>query len=308
MGFNAITPADIRALNTQFSGIYQAAYDAAEVHRDRIATTVPSTSKSNTYGWMAKLPTMREWLGERIVHGLAGHSFQIENKDWELTIGVDRNDFEDDNLGIYQPIVQQMGDEARKHPDDLIFDLMNNGHLATAECFDGQNFFDTDHPVDMNNAGAGTQSNYFTTTTLDAANLFAVRAKMAEFKGENGRPLRVMPNLLVVPPKLEKTARELLVASSISTGGTNVAQGLMDYIVVPELGGDSTKDKTWYLLDTRKPIRPFVFQTRKAPAFVQKTSVTDDNVFMTKTFLWGVDARYNAGYGPWFLAAKCVGS
>lgn len=307
MALDTITPANIRALNTQFSGVYQAAYDAAEVHRERLATTVPSTSKSNTYGWMTKLPKMREWLGERVIHGLAAHGYQIENKDWELTVGVDRNDFEDDNLGIYRPVVQQTGDEARKHPDDLIFDLMRDGHLATAVCFDGQNFFDTDHPVDSIN-GTGTQSNYFTGTTLDATNLFAKRAEMMEYKGENGRPLRVVPNLLVVPPALEKTAREILVAATAAAGATNVAQGLMDYLVAPDLGGDSTEDKTWYLLDTRKPIKPFVFQTRKAPAFVQKTAVTDDNVFMTKTFLWGVDARYNAGYGPWFLAAKCVGS
>ena len=42
-----------------------------------------------------------------------------------------------------------MGGMARQsssgHPDELIFNLLKNGF--TSPCFDGQNFFDTDHPV-----------------------------------------------------------------------------------------------------------------------------------------------------------------
>jgi phage major head subunit gpT-like protein len=32
---------------------------------------------------------------------------------------------------------------------------------------------------------------------------------------------------------------------------------------------------------------------------VAKNSITDDNVFHSKEFLFGVDARYNCGYGMW---------
>jgi phage major head subunit gpT-like protein len=308
MGFNAITPADLRALNTQFSAIYKGAYDGAKVWYPEFTTTAPSSSKDNTYGWMAKLPKMREWTGERVVHRLASHSYKIVNKKFELTLGVDVDDFEDDNLGVYTPVAAGIGEEARKHPDDLLFALMNDGHLSSAECYDGQNFFDTDHPVNVNDASLGTQSNYHTSKTLDATTFFEMRAIMASFKGDDGRPLGVQGVKLVVPPKLEKVARETVAAATVSTGGTNVANGLAEVVVIPELGGDTTKDKTWYLLDTRKMIKPFIYQTRKPTQFVAKMNLSDDNVIYNDEFIWAATGRYNMGYGPYFLALKAVGS
>ncbi len=311
MGFDAINHDDVRALHTQYSGIFQAAYDggvsAAVI--GKCATEAPSNSTDNTYGWMGKLPKVSEWVGERTIHRLTGHGFKIINKKFELSVAVSRDDIDDDNLGQFTPAFRMMGEEVAAHPDELLFDRMMDGHNSTAPCFDEQNFFDTDHPVDMfDPANTDTQSNYKTSTTLTQDNLFAMRALMAQFKGENNRPLRVMPNLLVVPPALEKAARIILAANTISTGGTNVSQGLMDYIVVPELGGETTLDKTWYLLDTRKAIKPFIHQVRRRPELVAKFDIADENVCMRDEYLWLASGRYNVGYGPWFLALKAVGS
>jgi phage major head subunit gpT-like protein len=46
-------------------------------------------------------------------------------------------------------------------------------------------------------------------------------------------------------------------------------------------------------------IKPLIFQLRKAPEFVSKMALTDDNVFFQREYLMGIDARYNAGYGLW---------
>lgn len=58
----------------------------------------------------------------------------------------------------------------------------------------------------------------------------------------------------------------------------------------------------WALLDTTKPLKPLVFQPRRAAEFVAKDNPTDENVFKKKEFLYGVDYRGNAGYGFWQLA------
>ena len=44
---------------------------------------------------------MREWIGDREIQNLSASDYTIKNKDYELTVGVDRNDIEDDTLGIY---------------------------------------------------------------------------------------------------------------------------------------------------------------------------------------------------------------
>ena len=64
-------------------------------------------------------------------------------------------------------------------------------------------------------------------------------------------------------------------------------------------GGAGT---AWYLLDTTKAIKPFILQVRRDYAFVSKTAVADDNVFMGNEFVYGVDGRLNVGYGLWQLA------
>src|SRR5262245_50523819 len=139
MANTTVTPAIIRSLRTQFMNLFATAFAAATVYYERLATIVPSTTASNTYGWMSKIPRIREWIGERVVNRLASTGYQITNKDFEVTIGVDRNDIEDDNMGMYAPTAQLIGEEARKHPDDLVLDLIRKGHQQV--CHDGQFFF-----------------------------------------------------------------------------------------------------------------------------------------------------------------------
>ena len=116
---------------------------------------------------------------------------------------------------------------------------------------------------------------------------------------ENGKPLNVVPDLLVVPPQLEKAALEILRADLDVNGSSNIYKDSVDLVVAPYLAGHPT---AWYLLDTKKPVKTFIFQRRKAPVFVAKDSPDDENVFMKKEFLFGVDSRDNAGYGLWQLA------
>lgn len=72
------------------------------------------------------------------------------------TVGVQRTDIEDDNLGVYTPLLAEMGYAAATHPDELVFGLLGKG--VTTPCYDGQNFFDTDHPVfpEVDGTGAAT--------------------------------------------------------------------------------------------------------------------------------------------------------
>jgi phage major head subunit gpT-like protein len=58
----------------------------------------------------------------------------------------------------------------------------------------------------------------------------------------------------------------------------------------------------WYLLDTRRPLKPFIYQTRKAYTFVQINQPKDEHVFKRNEYLYGVDARCAVGFGLYQLA------
>jgi phage major head subunit gpT-like protein len=146
-----INTANLDAIRVGFDTSFQTGLGMAQTQYEQVATTVPSTTSQNTYGWLGKFPKLREWIGPRHVHGMEEHDYTIKNKTFELTIGVDRDDIEDDNLGVYTPLLTQMGQNTAAHPDLLVFDVLKKGFAENA--YDGQFFFDTDHPV-INASGA----------------------------------------------------------------------------------------------------------------------------------------------------------
>jgi phage major head subunit gpT-like protein len=148
-----VTPALLQALFTGYRGDFQDGMKQADPQWNKVAMEIPSTSKSNTYGWLGKFPTFREWVGDRVLNDMQAHGYSIANKTYESTVAVSRDDIEDDNVGIYSPLFQEMGRMAEIHPDELVYGLLSAG--TSTLCYDGQNFFDTDHPVYPNADGTG---------------------------------------------------------------------------------------------------------------------------------------------------------
>ncbi|TDQ40969.1 Mu-like prophage major head subunit gpT family protein [Tepidicella xavieri] len=149
-----ITPALLSGLRTGFSKAFQDALAATPTDWEKVATRVPSSSASNTYGWLGQFPALREWVGDRVLKDMAAQAYQVQNKLYEGTVAVKRTDIEDDNVGVYTPLFSEMGRAAKAHADQLVFGLLAAGENTT--CYDEQNFFDTDHPVYPNVDGTGT--------------------------------------------------------------------------------------------------------------------------------------------------------
>lgn len=113
-------------------------------HFEKVAMTISSGASDETYGWIASIPGMREWIGQRQIKNLTASKYTIANKLFESTVSVKRTSMEDDRLGVYKPAFAELGSLSQRHPDTMIFSLMKSGFAAN--CYDGQ-FFDTDHPV-----------------------------------------------------------------------------------------------------------------------------------------------------------------
>jgi phage major head subunit gpT-like protein len=119
-----------------------------------LATIISSSTKSNTYGWLSAFPQMREWVGDRVIKDMAEAAYQIVNEKWESTLGVMRTDIEDDNLGQYRIMARHMADEFERFMNRHTALLIKNGFSNL--CFDGQKFFDSEHPVYPKTDGTGT--------------------------------------------------------------------------------------------------------------------------------------------------------
>ena len=140
-----INAANLEAIRVGFKTNFQGGLDQAPSQWERVATPVTSTQRSEKFGWLGKVPGFREWIGPRAVHNLNQYDYELVNRPFEQTVAVDRDDIEDDNLGIYAPLFTELGRSAGAIDDELMFALLKAGWET--ECYDGQNFFDTDHPV-----------------------------------------------------------------------------------------------------------------------------------------------------------------
>lgn len=284
------------SLKTTFNN----AFSAAPSVWQKIAMKVPSTTGQNDYAWLSKFPMMKKWIGDKNVKALEASKYTIKNDDFEATVEVDRNDIEDDNLGIYGPQAQMAGESSAQLPDEIVMGLVNTAF--TAECFDGQYFCDTDHVVagaSVSNKGVVVLS--CATLALAQASIGVARTAMRKFKDDEGRPLNILPTVLLVPPALEDTALVLANNERLEDGKQNPYKGMFEVVVDARL----TSDTAWFLLDTTKAIKPFIYQERKAPVFVEQTDMNSDNVFLRKKYRYGAEARAAGGYGFWQL---CYGS
>lgn len=145
-----INSANLTTLFAGFNSAFTKGAQSAPSHYKSIAMVQPSGTGEEQYGFLNQFPGMREWIGPRQVKSLALAGFTIINKLFESTIGVPRTVIEDDRYGVFSPVLAEMGKAAASHPDELVFALLREGF--TRNCFDGQFFFDTDHPVVINEA------------------------------------------------------------------------------------------------------------------------------------------------------------
>ncbi len=141
-----VNSSNLQTLFTGFKASFQEGLEAAadESHL-RFTEVIPSQTTTEEYGWLSELPSVREWVGDRHIHRMKQNAYRLTNRDYEHTIAVDRNLIEDDRYGIYGPRFRIMGRTvAKKAPGDA-YEALKNGF--STPCYDGQFFFDTDHPV-----------------------------------------------------------------------------------------------------------------------------------------------------------------
>ena len=280
--------------------------EAVRLFYPQICTVAPSDGADEQYGILGAMPSIREYLGDRQYTKLRAGSYTLANKEWEGSLMIEKKDVADDRLGLYDGAITTLAQRAARHADKLLMSAIVNGE-STA-CFDGQNFFDTDHAW----GNSGTQDNDLTFaaatgTTPTVAEFLsayeAARSAMMGFKDDNGEPLHEdvltglnsgMQFVVLVPRQLEIIAKKAFNQQLIGGGDSNVVIDRPEVVMSTHL---PATDK-FYLLRVDVPLRPFIFQAREALS----ANVQGAEDMNKKHLEMGTYARYNVGYGAWWNA------
>jgi len=306
-----ITPSTIRDLRVAINLTLTKGRGMAKPFWSRLAAKVSANTKHVSLPMHAATARLRRWEGERRVVGGKAYEHRITPERFELTLGIPIEEIEDDNIGAWTNTLLDMGVQIELWPDDLVAEVLLAAETGLG--FDGKPFFANDHSLKVGT----TIDNLFGSTSLTKENVAAIIAEMKSWVGEDGRPLHVEPNLLVVPPAKEDAAIEICQNSLIAkvfgsntaaAGIDNTMRGRLEPLVLPEISANAGgSDDDFYILDTSHPTKPLVWVERVAPVITNKNNATDENVFNDDEIRVGVRARGIAGYGPFWLAAKGKG-
>lgn len=178
-----INQENLKKLYEDYKNIFNQALKDLDPMYKKVAMIVPSSTKEENYSWLGSFPRMREWIGERHVKNLSNQGYTIINKDWETSVEVDLRDIEDNRAGVYNPLMEELARVAESHPDEIVLKLLPDGF--TTPCYDGQYFFDTDHPVGdavVSNFGGGAGTAWYLLDISKAIKPFVFQSRrVAEF-------------------------------------------------------------------------------------------------------------------------------
>lgn len=291
-----------KELNARFAQAmmeFQAARDIAPGLM-QAALMAPSNGAYEKYGWLGAMPAVQQWIGERNSKELKDYDYTIKNKDWEASVPLSEDDWDDDQTGSYQMIPAMLAQRVMKHPEKLLSQVVIDGDTALA--YDGVAFFsDVSAPRTIDNLLAGTG----TTLATLKADLISALTAMAKFTDDQGEILNITGNMIYCPVALKQLFESLVysAADPTATGGVNTFNPFFNkFTVVGDARLDADDANDWYLFATNEIVQPFIYQLRQnARPSMEKTP-------HTKTWVYGSDYRSNVGYGLPHLAIKIVNS
>lgn len=292
-----------------------------------ITQVVPSTKAAEFYPTLAAPPKMDLWQGSRRFFPAGEkYAYSVLNAKYDTGIEIERSAFQDDQYGILMKKITDLAVEGKRKPMELAYNIINYGALTNTSdpnyCVgpDNEPLFSASHPGKIDISPSDTQSNTNGgSTALTTPNLITAVATMKKIYDNQGRPMGILPDTLLVPPDLEATALGLLNSQwfmSVAPGGSsgtpstaqtgiptfnvfNVAQPnslLKKIISTPYI----TSSTAWYVACTTRPAKPVMLQERMPPELTIKMDPnTSDKVFDTDNIYASVLARWGAAPGDW---------
>jgi len=236
---------------------------------------VTDTTHAAYIGTIHKGPGLFSKIGE--VQTVPSYVAKVGNK-WTVTIAdfsegieISKNLFDDDIHGEWENQVAEFAIMARRTQDYNAFKIFR-GAFTTTLSADAAALIGA-HTL----LGGGTTNNQIlaadvgaTTSVLTSSSFNIAMKRLVEVKSHAGVPLQCVGDVLLVPPALFVTARQIAASALVPENGNNAVNVFsMDYAVKVYqsvwLGSASPdgagSDTAWFLMDSRRhAVRRFVRQ------------------------------------------------
>lgn len=222
-----------------------------------------------------------------------------------------RSELDDSNGAGFTKAQQWTSDTAMKgalFPQQKLASAL----LANPLCFDGQNFFDVDHPLLPGDPSSGVWANDFTgsasgdypgavniTGTDAAADNAAIGKALAYIRGLKGPDgvtcLNLEPVALLASPSKYRIALTATKAQFIggTAGSTDVSMQVNDFGLDLIRAGELAGDSNFYILCKQigTQVGPWIWLNRESPNITYYGPMNDAQLARMDKFQWGVRGR-----------------
>jgi len=283
---------------------------------DGVSNLFNSDQASEEYPFLGQVPRMREWIGGRNAKGLRGNTLTIRNKHYEATMEIALSDLRRDKTPQIQARISEFAEEGDAHWGTLVSDLIIAA--PSAVCFDGEYYFDTDHPniFDANTTSndiqvdiSGLPANVHGVVTAPSVEemqqaIIKGIAQILSFKDDRG-PMNSNAKSFLVTVPLGLWINAVAAVSDVTAGSAmqnnanpNILTKLkgiqIDIQMVPEL----TWTDSFAVWRTDSAIKGIIRQNETDPQVKMKDE-TSEYAFDNNAIQIGIDAWRGADYGLW---------
>jgi phage major head subunit gpT-like protein len=287
-------------IKTDFDAAYVQAQQ--EVDWPKIAFQSDTTLPSQNYSWLGRGAVMELFKDEAREQGVIEYDYTLADNIYKAKLTVKRRTLEDEQYGLLKMHAMDLGSEPARFQDELVFTALESGFSNNG--YDGTTFFSTTHSSGV----SGTQSNKLTAALSDSA-LETAHTAMAGFVDDKAKPLRLVPDTLVVGPLLERRAWNLIKqdvvvtkvgdgtagsGATASTGYGNFFNGRYNLVVSPYITGFH-----WFLAATKRVRKPLVLQVRSDVPPALESDIDLNSAKIKEAYDFTARSRMVAGYGLW---------
>lgn len=228
-----------------------------------------------------------------------GEKLQLTESDFERAGRLDK-------LALYKSDIEGLAVNAKDDPIMRALGMLEAGHTNTyGTCFDGKNFFATDHLFGDATAQSNIVTGHGNTLQQVAFDMDAAYAALKGFYAYAGGGKKLLnknePKLMVFcSPKMTSVFKALRDKEFIS-GTSNSLKGTFDFEVAI-----FSDDYSYYVVnledDGYLQNRPILNPVEKEARL--KNNLNQESAVMDGLFKWQVDLRDGIGYGAWYKAVK----
>lgn len=304
-----IKSSTIEQANRVLLETYKTFAEAAQPTMESLITTVTGLAAQNySHPFMDALSMPVPLTGERVFTDGVLKNIDGKCTPWGNGVEMSMLDLANGILGPYINTVEQLGLQAGTLKDQMVANLLNNGHNTTYTVgtetknitnYDGLATFSATHVTD---SGAANQNYWSSGKALSYVNLSFAISKLLAMKSSNDTPLGLDIGALVVPSALYPTALYLanssMISNEVSSNAVqieNIWKGRFEVIVNRYL----TSDTKWFLTGTKNGLKPFAYYEFMSPYVTSITAQDSVPGFNRLKCQYGFTAVVDAQFAPY---------